>query len=790
MVDQEQKPTLQIDPRVVRQLGAELITDPEQALLELIKNSYDADADRCRVTIDTRTEVAASESARGERLRGEIAVEDDGPRVTLDEIKKRWLLISGSEKRPPEGAQKTLTPKRNRAPLGDKGIGRLGTMRLGDRVTFVSRRRGSSSIAKGVEFRWSEFASVSALSAVPVREVAAHPTDRFSTLVRIEGLEERDRWEKREDSELQAQISKLVSPFTDKHDLFIEIYINGDKLELQKLRHDLDLQATARYSFAYSQDNEHHLNLTCLYADAFFGSGWNSAEAGEFFEQFQKKRPQAGLQIFKKTGPARWIFQIRRRIDCGTIKAFNSRESPGSFSGEIYSVTFSKDAETSGVTPPSVSSKRLFQKLSGVMIYRDGFGVRIPPDWLELGAGVTSGGSWYGLRPQNTIGYIDITTRQNSLLVEKSDREGFVDNPAWRQFVGIVSKVRDEINGIAAELRRSASGKKPNVDQPTADAAIKTLVREANFGHTAKRTLTQQRGVLAQAIDLAGRLPPDKRTTAFKAQAQKALDEVTRQSRVSLSEVPTRDAAELLKSEFENLRSQVRTAYDFIAAGMAAETLAHEVHPLLDRALRNLSDAEKNARKVGLKDVSVNLQGARAYIRLVGKQLTMLNPMLKIYRETKDTIDVLMFIDEYRDYVSSRIKEARIELTVLGNRTFHVQLPRGRLMQVIDNLVRNSEYWLTVPSAVQKTPKPQIAIEIKRPTITVWDNGLGVRPELGNQIFEMFVTDKRKDEGRGLGLFISREILMRYGCNIELSEQTNAYGRRFKFVVDLATAAA
>jgi len=56
---------LRIDTRVVRQLGAELITDPEQALLELVKNSYDADADRCRVQIDTN---AKAYFALGDRL--------------------------------------------------------------------------------------------------------------------------------------------------------------------------------------------------------------------------------------------------------------------------------------------------------------------------------------------------------------------------------------------------------------------------------------------------------------------------------------------------------------------------------------------------------------------------------------------------------------------------------------------------------------------------------------------------------------------------------------------------
>jgi len=134
--------------------------------------------------------------------------------------------------------------------------------------------------------------------------------------------------------------------------------------------------------------------------------------------------------LVKKSGTVRWIFRIRRRIDCGTIGSFDSKHSPGSFSEVRSTPSALRTTRRPALRPsPSGSLKKLFQKLSGVMIYRDGFGVRIPPDWLELGTGVTSGKSWYGLRVQNTVGHIDITTEGNSALVEKSDREGFVDTP-------------------------------------------------------------------------------------------------------------------------------------------------------------------------------------------------------------------------------------------------------------------------------------------------------------------------------------------------------------------------
>jgi hypothetical protein len=189
--------------------------------------------------------------------------------------------------------------------------------------------------------------------------------------------------------------------------------------------------------------------LTCVIANEFFGKNWIPSQADRFFDDFNRRDPKFGLERQKPTsGASRWIFKIKRKIDCGEIAEFRSEESPGPFSGHIYTVSFSNDAGPGAVTAPSGAPRKLFQKLAGVMVYRDGFGVRIAPDWMEFSSNVTSGGSWYGLRNHNTIGHFDITMEHNAALIEKSDREGFVDTPAWRQFFLIATKLRDEINGI------------------------------------------------------------------------------------------------------------------------------------------------------------------------------------------------------------------------------------------------------------------------------------------------------------------------------------------------------
>ncbi|MBR1290164.1 ATP-binding protein [Bradyrhizobium ottawaense] len=823
MADHDSSLELRIDTRVVRQLGAELITDPEQALLELVKNSYDADADRCRVQIDTSAKEYFAEGKRMEAppvasndvsseaptaLTGRITIEDDGPGITLEEIKARWLLISGSEKRPDSGMVKSST-KKGRTPLGDKGIGRLGTMRLGDCVQFVSRPKGSTKEASGVEFQWSEFDAAKTLNQVPVREVSASPTKGFSTRVMIEGLEDANHWKSPDQSELQARISRLISPFSKEHPLRVSISIDGQELELQRLKQDLDLYSTGRHSFSLKRVIEKEkprdtLELTTEITADFFGEKWSADNESSFFSKFTKRYPKFGLaRVAGDATQKRWIYRIVRKVDCREIKDYQSDNYPGDFSGSIYSLNFrmlpnaddttqSSDQQV-GATPPSGSLKSLFQKLAGVSIYRDGFGVRIDPDWLDMSANVTSGGSWYGLRRTNTVGHIDITSRGNASLVEKSDREGFVDTAPWRQFLLLAKKLRDEINDIYETLRRGFNdSRKPKTESagkaPTPEGAIRELSIQAKFGQDVRSTLESQQAVLEKAEELFSNATgiSAKEAQSFKDQTRIALKAIQGfRKRESAASVDA--SVELLREEIQALRSQVRTAYDFIAAGMAAETLAHEVHPLLDRASELILKSQRSAQKSGLTQISNDLQGARSYVRLVGKQVSILNPMLKIYRETKDTVKLSEFLKEYEAYVERRMLDENIALAVNVAKPFTVHIPRGRLMQIVDNLVRNSEYWLQVPAAQSTVKAPTITIEVSKPTISVFDNGIGVKTEIEDRIFGMFVSDKPKDTGRGLGLFITREILLRYGCDVALSEARNAHGRRYRFDIDLAS---
>ena len=138
---------IKIDAHVVRQLGEELITDHEQAILELVKNSYDADSQWCRIVIDTGfrgifdkkngvvKEVEdldeSSLKQSEDPLFGRIAISDAGVGMSDSQIQQGWLTVSYSEKRELK-REKKKTRKFHRSIQGDKGLGRLSAMRLGN----------------------------------------------------------------------------------------------------------------------------------------------------------------------------------------------------------------------------------------------------------------------------------------------------------------------------------------------------------------------------------------------------------------------------------------------------------------------------------------------------------------------------------------------------------------------------------------------------------------------------------------------------------------------------------
>ncbi len=135
------KPTFKFAPSILSRLGEELVPNLDQAIIELVRNAYDADASRCDISL-------SGTKAPG----GKITISDNGRGMTRGQIVDGWLLLGGSSK---SSSQKTPG---GRLVVGDKGLGRLAAMRAGKVVRMTTRVPGTlPTSAHSLEIKWSAF---------------------------------------------------------------------------------------------------------------------------------------------------------------------------------------------------------------------------------------------------------------------------------------------------------------------------------------------------------------------------------------------------------------------------------------------------------------------------------------------------------------------------------------------------------------------------------------------------------------------------------------------------------
>lgn len=173
-------------------------------------------------------------------------------------------------------------------------------------------------------------------------------------------------------------------------------------------------------------------------------------------------------------------------------------------------------------------------------------------------------------------------------------------------------------------------------------------------------------------------------------------------------------------------------------------------------------------------------------ISALRKQLSHLAPSLKYVRETKDELSLIDFFEELRDFYTGRFKGSGIKISLEKPfENFVILINKGKFTQIVDNLILNSEYWLKEAVRRKEIVDPLITVRSEYPFFSIFDNGLGIDRSIESSLFQPFVTTKPKNIGRGLGLFIVRELLDSSGCSIMLLPDRNRFDRRYIFQIDL-----
>jgi signal transduction histidine kinase len=833
-----------IHASIVFQLGESLIRDDLQALLELAKNSYDADATYVTITVDSK-EKPPVDSVYAE-ANGYIVIEDNGTGMTRETLERGWLIISNSMKR--EQKRRGETSKRGRTPLGDKGLGRLSAQRLGYNIEIITRT-AEEEVEHYVGFSWREFETVERLTQVPVKLETRPAKRKHGTRIVISELRNPEAWTgPKQIASLETGLSTLLSPFRDVEKFRVHTIVNGNTLNLAAISESVRNAAQIRYRVDYEN---HTLKIHGRASLEYFRPQKSEeselfqemilSDLGErFFQLLNEKKPASGYNL-RQSSDEKWFVEFSQSIELKDIlKDFpykpesvhdsnslltdegnsllkNDLIDPGPFHAEVDYFNLESDELVGASAFDSQSDvKKYIKGLSGIRVYRDGFGIRVDQDWLGLGGGTTSGRSFYGLRPKNAIGYVAITAAQNVNLRETTDREGFEKTPYFETFYAVLQRFVKFSADLQSFLRRSFNEMRTQREAIQADLPIseskspekvaKRITSRISKVTSYHKSLQEIRPRLTKAVETATLTTQGINTPLLQdlKLVEQANTDLAALSSVLKAAQPILNALDnelveldrlghtslLLENQIEALREQAAMMYETVSLGLVAEALSHEINHIADRMLGQSQSFIQHLRNIKSDD-SKSYEMAE-YINTAGnslrKQLSHLSPSLRYLRDKRDQLDVLECVQKTVEYFSSRLSNNAVEIVAItvGKGNFRVLINQGKLIQVLDNLLLNSEYWVLQELKRNTMQKGLLTLEIDSPKIRIFDNGQGIDPSVEFTLFEPFVTTKDAGRGRGLGLFIAQQLLEPEGCTVDLLPERNAFGRRYKFEINLA----
>lgn len=671
---------IQFNPkaRIILQLGDQLIRSENIAILELIKNSYDACASKVTVSMKNIDDP----------VNGSIVIEDNGCGMNYKLINDVWLTPGTTYKKNQIDSKRFITHC-NRIPLGEKGIGRFGAHKLGDEIEIVSKNEDSKEAC--LKIRWKDFDNDNMLNEVPIELFERDPQEftesRTGTKIIIRNL--RIKWSRGGIRSLYTAVNSLNSPF-DSNNTF-RVYFKIDKSDWL---HGL-------VSFEEIRDN------------ALFSA--EAEIAGSKIEYFRYEfTPWTTLKKLKGRiyEPEHPIDMMQKEYDDGLMrKVFKDIDLSVYKIGRVKLKVLIFDLDSNLMSLGGIQDKRGFKSYlkdnGGFRVYRDGVRVydygETGNDWLNLDLERIN---IPAARISNNIviGAIYLDRLESRDLIEKTNREGFIENDAYHSFY---CAIRFAISQIV--LQR-------NIDKDKLRGFYgKNLPKEPVVGNL---------GLLREKVT------------------------------VSLANGPLKEEILGMLSEIENDYKTISEIYIRSAsAGLGLSIVIHEIEKIISELLLVVDEVSTSNRVKSLtKHLGELIQGYSVLIRKRSRKIYDLKQVIK---------DALWNID-------FRLRSHQIEVILAfdSEKQFNtkVKCSDGLIIGTIINIIDNSIWWLNY-GKIQKR-KIWIDITDEHPdhiTILIADNGPGftIPPE---EVVKPFISSK--DGGIGIGLHIANEIMNSHGGDL------------------------
>lgn len=790
--------------RTLVHLGAELITSDEVAINELIKNAFDAESPRVKIdihipvphstidesirkinqskdapTLETTIKTIKIEIANQitsisdtpktlellEKLHPHsskehaitaleslnyISIEDTGCGMDAETLESVFLAI-GTPSKLMTNNSKDLSRKI----LGNKGIGRLAMMRLGDNANVTSWTKDGQP--HEIQFDWRLFDD-------PTKEINdisldIKPTERprqspSGTVITISALKSHWTEEKVRNKLVGDFLRRLQNPFVKPESKSeeqekesksirsekkkplgfpIDVHVNGGaRIPIEGMKKVLTDLVQADLELSFNPNGFDEDSSSILRTDLIDYQRGNEPEITKRTVTELEHALTTNIEALKKIGPIR-----------ATIRWFNRDR-------------LRQQATLHGNWKAAKDELNIW--CGGIAIYRDGFrvgfsGQSTGEDWLGLDSSALKRGGFAVNRIQ-TVGALEISRTENPGLVDRSNREGLIESPE-------ANLVREMLTKFAIdELRRyigheGQAEKKAKLDDivESAPATIRARVVQAEQGLT----------------DIRSKVSPE---------VQSSVQSIADHLHFIKNEVTRFEEASKLAGE------RREDILELAGVGTVMSGVLHE----LTRTTGHTRQLMQKLSKDESPQTKALLSKLDAEIKAINTRLRQLDPLTPSGRHRKEIFDLAALLNTIVEGYAARFERHEVNCKLfISNETelrpVKVNMVRGFVSLAIENLITNSIYWVQQGAKAGRTER-RISIELdpESRTLTLRDNGPGISPADKNRIFTAGFS--LRPRGQGLGLFIAAEVATYHDAKLVL-DSADDDGRFRGFVLEL-----
>jgi len=687
--------------RLIKILGEQLIKDATVGIIELVKNSYDADAIDVVITMQSLNTKDAK-----------IIIQDNGFGMNLQTFITKWMNPATGHKE--EQKENKLRTKLGRLPLGEKGVGRFAAQQIGNNLKMFSKTNESNQELY-VDIDWRKFDDRNKnLSDIEIN-YEMKISDKFlnnETGVILEITNLKSEFGENEIKKISNALRRMKSPFKGANDFDVKIKFKDCPEELEKYANleTTDIIDKAHYNFyAIVNDN------------------------GDVDFDYQFKMP--GFKKVSETGSANILRETGYEIKKISL---NKEINVGSFIINFNAFQIDK-LKTSSISRPDLA------EWCGVSVYRDG--IRIMPygekgnDWLRLDSRrIQNPGKRIG--NDQVIGMIEINQETNIFLKDKTNREGLIEDEYFEKFVSLIYGAIIIFESILYDDRKKVYPKKEKTSNQKIEEKVDIVKTDLNEIKKKVEEVDNQ---------------TTSQTKPIFTKVEQQVNELTQQ----------------VTDTIDELEKDKQILFNLAGTGLAAERFTHEFARLVSGAISSL---ERLKKRIDLSDAKTKkeIDSINGALEVLRNDIRLLGPMFYIKKVAKEKdLNIREIIQNTISLQEPFIEKEGVEMIIEGD-SFIVLMREGSCMQIFNNLIDNAVFWCSRKSETDKK-QIKIILDSNEKSVYVSDSGPGINTRYRDKIFDPFFSMKGED-GRGLGLYIVKEILDEKNFSIYLINEEDYKG--------------